>query len=89
MVLNATLAMKHYHQQELAKKRQSIDNSMIRFPKLDFECAHKISHFHYEYSELVSVDATFVFLPTLSPSLPPSLAIFSVLWWPLKSYCFD
>lgn len=30
------------------KKRQSIDNSMIRFPKLD-ECAH----FHYEFAELV------------------------------------
>ncbi|KAH9407785.1 Rho GTPase-activating protein 32 [Tyrophagus putrescentiae] len=41
------MAVKQYYQQEQAKKRQSIDNSMIRFPKLD-ECAH----FHFEYAEL-------------------------------------
>ena len=48
MVLNTTTATKHFYEQQ--KKRQSIDNSMIRFPKLD-ECAH----FHYEFAELVSV----------------------------------
>ena len=54
MVINTTTSTtmataKPYYQQEQAKKRQSIDNSMIRFPKLD-ECAH----FHYEFAELVS-----------------------------------
>lgn len=32
----------------VARKRQSFDNSMFHFPKLD-ECAH----FHYESAELV------------------------------------
>lgn len=47
---NVTSNIKHYHyhqQEQQQKKRQSIDNSMIRFPKLD-ECAH----FHYEFAEL-------------------------------------
>lgn len=56
MVLKPTMAVKQYYQQEQAKKRQSIDNSMIRFPKLD-ECAH----FHFEYAELVSA-AVFLLL---------------------------
>lgn len=50
---NVTSNIKHYHyhqQEQQQKKRQSIDNSMIRFPKLD-ECAH----FHYEFAELVSI----------------------------------
>lgn len=73
MVLNTTsMAVKQYYQQEQAKKRQSIDNSMLRFPKLD-ECAH----FHFEYAELVSAFLTillflvlFFFRPFFGPPQP-------------------
>src|SRR6218665_1594836 len=55
---------------ELAhRKRQSIDNSMIRFPKLD-ECAH----FHYECSELVSI-SPLLFFHLTSLSLSHSLSL--------------
>lgn len=72
MVLNTTMAVKQYYQQEQAKKRQSIDNSMIRFPKLD-ECAH----FHFEYAELVS--AVFLLPFPLHPFL--FFSIFSVFFF--------
>lgn len=49
MVLNSAAVLPSTAKLAHQKKRQSIDNSMIRFPKLD-ECAH----FHYEFAELVS-----------------------------------